>query len=92
MAGANRDPSIYSEPDRFDLDRRVDESLTFGRGVKACPGTHLARKNMEVALQVLIERLPEPEIVDSEAAQPRRTVLRSPSALRVRLARAVQDA
>ena len=91
MAGANRDPSIYSDPDRFDLDRQVDESLAFGRGVKACPGMHLARKNMEVALQVLIERLPELEIVDFEAAKPRRTVLRSPSALHVRLGQAVRD-
>ena len=58
--------------------------LTFGRGVKACPGMHLARRNMAVALQALLERLPDVECVDPEASQPRRTVLRSPDALRVR--------
>jgi len=84
MAGANRDPSLYADPDRFDLERGVDESLTFGRGVKACPGMHLARKNMEVALQVLLERLPNIKLIDSNAAKPRRTVLRCPLALHVR--------
>ena len=44
MAAANRDPMVFSEPDCFDLDRKKDESLTFGRGIKACPGMHLARK------------------------------------------------
>ncbi len=85
MAGANRDPAIFAEPDRFDLRRENKEGLTFGRGVKSCPGMHLARRNMQVALEVLIERLPEPRLLDAEAAKPRRTVLRSPAALRVEL-------
>ena len=95
MAAANRDPQIFTDPDCFDLRRFArsapgespvaNESLTFGRGVKACPGMHLARKNMEVALQVLLERLPSLELMDRESALPRRTVLRCPSALRVRV-------
>ncbi len=84
MAGANRDPEIFSDPDRFDIERSELDMLTFGRGVKACPGMHLARRNMAVALQALLERLPDVECVDPEASQPRRTVLRSPDALRVR--------
>ena len=40
---------------------------------------------MTVALQVLLERMPDVELVDREAAVPRRTVLRGPEALRVRL-------
>jgi cytochrome P450 len=82
-AGANRDPAVYPDPHRFDLDRNPTETLTFGRGVKSCPGMHLARRNMTVALEVLSQRMPDLELVDAEAAVPRRTVLRSPDALRV---------
>ena len=39
---------------------------------------------MVEALRVIAERMPELELVDLESAQPRRTVLRSPDALRVR--------
>jgi cytochrome P450 len=84
IAGANRDPAVFTDPDRFDIDRSELGSLTFGRGVKSCPGMHLARKDMSVALQVLMERMPDLELVDAEAAIPRNTVLRRPEALRVR--------
>jgi cytochrome P450 len=88
-AGANRDPAVFDDPDRFDIDRRASDTLTFGRGVKACPGMHLARKNMAVAVQTLLERFAHLELLDREAAMPRRTVLRSPDALRVRATRRV---
>ena len=84
IAGANRDPALFETPDRFDIDRVQPPNLVFGRGAKSCPGIHLAQKNMSVALQVLSERLPDLELVDAQAALPRRTVLRSPDALRVR--------
>jgi cytochrome P450 len=84
IAGANRDPGLFATPDRFDVARAQPPSLVFGRGAKSCPGIHLAQKNMSVALQVLSERLPDLELADAQAALPRRTVLRSPDALRVR--------
>jgi len=84
IAGANRDPGLLNDPDRFDPDREQPANLVFGRGPKSCPGSHLARRNMSVALAVLAERMPGLELLDPGAAQPRRTVLRSPDALRVR--------
>ena len=83
IAGANRDPAIFPDPDRFDLDREHKEGLTFGRGVKSCPGMHLARRNMTVALEVLVERLPGLALLDPDdaATLPRRSVLRSPPTL-----------
>ncbi|CAM9891515.1 unnamed protein product [Discosporangium mesarthrocarpum] len=84
IAGANRDPDLVTEPDRFDPDREQPPNLVFGRGPKSCPGLHLARRNMEVALGVLTERLPRLALEDEDAAIPRRTVLRSPDALHVR--------
>ncbi len=84
MAGANRDPAVFPDPDRFDIGRSQTDTLSFGRGVKSCPGMHLARRNMVVAIEAMLERMPELELLDAEAAVPRRTVLRSPDALRVR--------
>lgn len=84
IAAANRDPEAVRDPDRFDPGRVQPPNLVFGRGPKSCPGLHLARRNMAVALEVLTRRLPELELVDREAALPRRTVLRAPAALRVR--------
>ncbi len=83
IAGANRDPAIFPDPDRFDLDREHKEGLTFGRGVKSCPGMHLARRNMTVGLEVLAERLPGLALLDPDdaATLPRRSVLRSPPTL-----------
>jgi len=84
VAGANRDPELFRDPDRFDPEREQPPNLVFGRGAKSCPGLHLARRNLTVGLGVLAERLPDLELLDLEAARPRRTVLRCPEALRVR--------
>jgi cytochrome P450 len=84
VAGANRDPKFFPDPDRFDPDRTQTANLVFGRGVKSCPGLHLAKKNMSVAIEVLSKRLPNLELTDTESAVPRRTVLRSPDRLQVK--------
>lgn len=83
IAGANRDPEVFADPDRFDMTRDTGRALTFGPGLKSCPGMHLARRNLAVALEVLVERLPGLRLVDPEGAIPRRAVLRCPDALRV---------
>jgi cytochrome P450 len=86
IAGANRDPEVFNNPDEFSLERRAEPTLTFGPGTKSCPGMHLARKNLLVGLDVLAERLPKLRLPAEslEAALPRRTVLRSPDCLPVR--------
>ncbi len=83
IAGANRDPAVFDDPDSFRIGRDTSDALTFGRGVKSCPGLHLARRSMATSLRVLLERMPRLELVDLDAAIPRRSVLRSPDALRV---------
>ena len=82
-AAANRDPACVTDTDSFDIDRTQPPNLTFGRGPKSCPGSHLAKKNMGVAIQVLAERLPSIRLTDAEAAVPRGSVLRCPNALHV---------
>ena len=85
IAGANHDPAVYADPHRFDVARTEVDRLTFGRGVKSCPGMHFAKRNMVVALQALAERFPGLRLLDAERALPRRTVLRCPDALEVKL-------
>jgi len=87
IAGANRDPSVFENPDKFDVGRTSGDILAFGRGKKSCPGMHFAKRNIGIALGVLLERFPDLELVDEKAAIPRRSVLRAPDALRVRVAR-----
>lgn len=84
IASANRDETHYTDPDRFDLDRRADDHLSFGFGRHFCLGHHLARLEARTALTVMLDRLPGLRL-DPDAEAPRITGLafRSPPTLRV---------
>ena len=57
---ANRDPSVYEDPDRFDITREHPRTmLTFGGGVHYCLGASLARAEIQEALGVLGARIAE---------------------------------
>jgi cytochrome P450 len=67
-AAANRDPSVFVEPDRFRLDRprsEASEHLAFGLGVHFCLGSALARLEAETALRALLERFPRLTLLGS---------------------------
>jgi cytochrome P450 len=56
LAAANRDPSVFADPDRFDIDRtNHSQSLTFARGPHACLGAHLARLETAVAVETFLD-------------------------------------
>jgi cytochrome P450 len=58
LGAANRDPSVFTNPDRFDLDRANSRRhLGFATGTHACLGSHLAKAEARVALQALLGRL-----------------------------------
>ena len=60
---ANRDPSVYDDPDRVDITREgAPAILTFGGGVHYCLGANLARREIAEALNVLTGRLGNPRI------------------------------
>ena len=85
IAAAHRDPRVFADPDRFDLERRPTGLLSFGPGLRTCPGMHLAREEMRVALDALAERFPGLRLLDADAALPTGAVLRAPERLPVAL-------
>ncbi len=58
FATANRDPSVFADPDRFDVTRDAASHLSFGAGVHHCLGAQLARVELQEAMRGLIGRLP----------------------------------
>ncbi|EWS99749.1 cytochrome P450 [Intrasporangium oryzae NRRL B-24470] len=63
LAGANRDPQVFPEPDTFDITRQnAREHLSFSAGRHFCLGAALARMEGEVGLRTLFERYPEPRV------------------------------
>jgi cytochrome P450 len=84
ITSGNRDASVFPEPDRFDPGRGSTPILSFGHGQHFCLGSHLARREMEVSLGVLIERLDELRLVEGERVAISGTVLRGPARLPVR--------
>ncbi|WP_405781791.1 cytochrome P450 [Streptomyces sp. NBC_00859] len=55
---ANRDSSVFADPDTFDVRREARHHLAFGYGVHQCLGQNLARLELDVILTALLERLP----------------------------------
>jgi cytochrome P450 len=82
LASANRDADAFGDDaDEFDPSRPTHDILTFGFGLKFCPGSHLARRELLTALTVVLEGLPGLRLVDPEGSEPRGGVLRHPDAL-----------
>jgi cytochrome P450 len=85
LAAANRDEARYPDPDNYDVLRASPKPhISFGHGPHACLGTHLARLEMRVALNLLLDRLPNLRL-DPEGDDPhiRGQVFRSPTSLPV---------
>ncbi len=57
VGSANRDPAVFPQPDRFDLERDPNPHLSFARGIHYCLGAPLARLEAQIALPALFARL-----------------------------------
>jgi cytochrome P450 len=84
LGAANRQDDRYPDPDRFDIFRSARAHIGFGHGVHVCLGMHLARLEMRVAVNLLLDRLPNLRL-DPEGDDPhiRGQVFRSPTSLPV---------
>ena len=69
LNAANRDPSRWENPERFDLHRPVQNHLGFGIGQHRCLGLNVARQEMEVGIGGLIDAFPGLRL-DPDAAVP----------------------
>ncbi|MFN8025371.1 MAG: cytochrome P450 [Acidimicrobiia bacterium] len=57
-AAANRDPSLFPDPDTFDAERaNARQHVAFGRGIHTCPGAPLARAEGVISLTRILERM-----------------------------------
>jgi len=63
---ANRDGTVFKDPHRIDLDREVNNHVTFGMGPHRCIGSHLAKREIMISLQEWLKRIPDFELDESE--------------------------
>lgn len=73
LGGANRDPAVFDDPDRFDAARtNAKDHLSFGGGSHYCLGAALAKLEGEIGLRMLFERFPDVAPAGRAARRPTR--------------------
>jgi cytochrome P450 len=91
LAGANRDPAVFDDPQRFDVCRsNAGQHLSFSGGRHFCLGAALARIEGEVGLRQFFTRFPDASLAGGERRRDTR-VLRGWAQLPVRLGTSVQS-
>lgn len=88
LAGANRDPKVFDDPHRFDIEREnAGRHLSFSGGRHFCLGAALARAEGEVGLRTFFERFPDARLAGGGSRRETR-VLRGWSTLPISLGKA----
>jgi len=82
---ANRDPAHFDRAAEVVIDREVNRHAAFGLGIHRCVGSHLARMELRVALEVWLERIPEFTLADPSAVTWATGQIRGPRMLPLRV-------
>jgi cytochrome P450 len=82
---ANRDPEQFDRADEVVIDRQVNRHAAFGLGIHRCVGSHLARMELRVALEVWLQRIPEFSLADPSAVTWSTGQIRGPRTLPLRI-------
>jgi cytochrome P450 len=84
LAGANRDPAVFDDPDAFRPERpNLRRHVAFAQGPHVCVGVHLARLEARAALAALLRYLPGLRLDPARPAEIRGLVFRKPPRLDV---------
>jgi cytochrome P450 len=84
IAAANRDPAVFPEPDRFDIERQPNPHVGLGSGIHYCLGSTLARIEGQEVFQALAERFPRFHLETEELTYQPSIQFRSLASLPVR--------
>jgi cytochrome P450 len=82
---ANRDPAQFERAGEVVIDREVNRHAAFGLGIHRCVGSHLARMELRVALDVWLERIPDFTLADPTAVTWAASQVRGPRSLPLRI-------
>ena len=82
---ANRDPAQFDRAGEIVIDREVNRHAAFGLGIHRCVGSHLARMELRVALEVWLERIPDFSLDDPSAVTWSAGQIRGPRTLPLRI-------
>lgn len=82
LLGANRDPDVFPQPDRFDINRQnLRQHVTFVQGPHGCIGLHLARMETMAAVHAVLDLLPDIALNVAASEPPTGLIFRKPAAV-----------
>jgi hypothetical protein len=82
---ANRDPDQFDQAGEVIIDREVNRHAAFGLGIHRCLGSHLARMELRVALEVWLDRIPSFTVADPDGVTWSGGQIRGPRKLPLRV-------
>ena len=78
---ANRDPERFPDADKFDISRKPNRHIAFGRGAHLCLGNHLSRLDMEIVFLTLLDKAKRIELATDDVSFKRSLSVRGPTSL-----------